>query len=121
MDGENDLNLANGFPTQSQTQRFSRKHSQVMSPADKSKLRRSYKELLTETAKYEEMELKEVDMNEFGKKIKKADRLFTNVDAPQEALLDAKVFKQIARISKNFIGQLSTNEAKFSNNVSHTF
>ena len=59
-----------------------------------------------------------VDMNEFGKKIKKADRLFSNVDAPQEALLDAKVFKQIARISKNFIGQLSTNEAKFSNNVS---
>ena len=59
-----------------------------------------------------------VDMNEFGKKIKKADRLFSNVDAPREALLDAKVFKQIARISKNFIGQLSTNEAKFSNNVS---
>ena len=55
----------------------------------------------------------QLDRDEFKRIVKTSNRLFKKVDGTQEALLDAKVFKNLTRISKNLIEQVST-ATKFS-------
>jgi len=76
-------------------------------------LQKSYKGLYDQTVDLQDVELQDLDRDEFKRIVKTSNRLFKKVDGTQEALLDAKVFKNLTRISKNLIEQVST-ATKFS-------
>lgn len=128
MESENDVNMANidnhvhdkgNLPKRTDEQR--------------KELRRSYRLLLEETAKFDEVEPSQVkknlfifqvgnsnlfsftkiDKKKFGKALKRNSALFRQVDRPQEALLDAQNFKQLSRLTRSQVEALSTNKQKF--------
>ena len=60
----------------------------------------------------------QIDKGRFKKVLKRNSELFRQVDRPQEAILDAQLFKNLSRLTKNQVEALSTNAQKFN---SHDF
>ena len=57
------------------------------------------------------------EKKKFGKTLRRAEKLFTQVEesgAAQEALLDAKAFKQFSLLSRDMVDNLNIGSAKFS-------
>ena len=55
----------------------------------------------------------QINKRQFAQALKWNKELFSQVDQPQEAVLDAQVFKQLSRLTKNQVESLSTNKQKF--------
>merc|ERR1711934_1333566 len=80
---------------------------------ERKETRRGFKILMETTAKFDELEPHEISQKDFGKALTRSSKLFQNVDSPQEAVLDAQVFKQLSRLTKVQVESLSTNAQKF--------
>jgi len=80
---------------------------------ERKETRKGYKMLMETTAKFDELEPSEINHKKFFKALHKSIQLFREVDAPQEAVMDAQVFKQLSRLTKAQVQSLSTNAQKF--------
>merc|ERR1719495_2685453 len=85
----------------------------VRTDEERKETRKGYKMLMETTAKFDELEPSEINHKKFFKALHKSIQLFREVDAPQEAVMDAQVFKQLSRLTKAQVQSLSTNAQKF--------
>jgi len=120
---ENNMSIANtdGNNIRPGSSKVSKNDSDAVDVQKRKQLRRSYKNLLEKTANYEDQSLEEIFKNpkeqkKFGKILGRAEKLFPQVvesGTAQEALLDAKCFKQISKLSRSMVDNLSMGSAKF--------
>jgi len=87
----------------------------IKSPEERKNVRRSYKILLNSTAQLDEQGLEEVDKRSLGKIIKRSSKLHCQIDNAQDAMLDAQVFKQVSRQTREMVSNVSTNAQSFTN------
>lgn len=88
--------------------------SQEMSPMERKKIRKSYRLLMNNVAtQFDDVQPTEIDSGAFRHAMKRTDKLFKKVITPQEALLDAKVFKHLSRLARSQVDGISTNAQHF--------
>lgn len=75
--------------------------------------RNEYKNILKELSLDEGIGNTQEDENLIKSLMAKADSLFSKIDTPQEALLDARVFKHLSRMCRQYAEGLSTSSKKF--------
>lgn len=111
---ENNANFANQDSTRNANDDFkSSSDKPKRTDEERKETRKGFKLLMETTAKFDELEPFQINQKEFGKALKRSSKLFQNVDTPQEAVLDAQVFKQLSRLTKVQVESLSTNAQKF--------
>jgi len=111
---ENDVNHANrGSIGKENEDLKSSEETPQRTEEERKETRKGFKMLMETTAKFDELEPHEINRKKFGKAINKSIQLFREVDRPQEAVMDAQVFKQLSRLTKAQVESLSTNAQKF--------
>ena len=106
---ENDINLANHNYGMEGEGNFEK-----LPAEERKKLRRSYKKLMETTADFDAtVDVNDINKRSFAKTLKETKKLFKMVDSPQEAVLDAQVFKHLSRLTRAQVEGLSTNSQKF--------
>jgi len=115
---ENNVNYANRGSIGKGNEDLKSSETPQRTEEERRETRRGFKTLMETTAQFDEIEPHELlsietNRKKFGKAIKKSIQLFREVDRPQEAVMDAQVFKQLSRLTKTQVEALSTNAQKF--------
>jgi len=110
---ENDANCTNRASIGKDNEKFKSSEAPQRTEEERKETRKGYKILMETTAKFDDLEPCQIDQKKFAKAINKSIRLFREVDRPQEAVMDAQVFKQLSRLTKAQVESLSGNAQKF--------
>ena len=83
--------------------------------SETAEVRRGYRKLMDDIAKNEEslVNQMDVDNSDLLDYLKEGSQLFSRVKAPQEAVMDANVVKNLSRICRQQVQHLSTNINQF--------